>query len=159
MSGAKVIRSRSIFDLVNIHYPNTLLTLFRSIQSPLLPCWSEIGISSCIRVSGSSAWKSIIWIRFVCSVLQETRSFLSYTAARKFLTPLSHSLLFCTLEASHKTKHRHSTFRRQPAPSLGLYICERFERFEGLPPSGLTPLALWGGVLRKPVHHVYHLPF
>ena len=35
MSGAKIIRSRSIFDLVNIHYPNTLFTTPSSI--PLNP--------------------------------------------------------------------------------------------------------------------------
>ena len=83
-------------------------------------------------------------IRLVCSVLQETRSFSSYMAARKFLTPLSHSLLTFTLDANPKSQARHSTFRRQLAPSLEIYICERIKRFEGLPPSVLAPLALWG---------------
>ena len=97
-------------------------------------------------------------------MLQETRSSSSYTAARRFLTPLSqHSLLICTLDAAPapKTKQRHSTFHRRLAPFLRLYICECIERFEGLPPSRLTPLALCGGasVFRKPVHHASHLPF
>ena len=100
MSGAKVIRSRSLLDLVNIHYPNSLHTTSSIIllnpipfATPPVGNWNFQMYPGFELQCKEGCINKGLGIRLVCGVLQETRSFSSYTAARKFLTPLSYSLL------------------------------------------------------------------
>ena len=167
MSGAKTIRARSIFDLVNIHYPNTLFTTPFIIPLnpirfaiPLVGNWNfQLYPGFELQRIEEYIYKGL-GIRLVCSVLQETRSLSLYMAARKFLTPLSHSLLTFTLDANPKSQARHS-----PSAVSSLHLLKStsvnasnalkgyLQVFSHRWPSGGP------GVFRKPAHHVNRLPF
>ena len=129
MSGATIIRSRSIFDLVNIHYLNTLRTAPFIIPlipipfaTPLIRNWNfQLYPGFELHAVQKGTYKGL-GIRLVCSVLQEPRSSSSYTAARKFLTPLSpHSLLICTLSTPRQPPKLSKGIQPSSVSSLHLY--------------------------------------